>query len=233
MEKPMRKIALTTALLAALPVVPSLALASSEHELSANIGLVSDYRYRGISQTEKKPALQGGFDYAHASGAYAGVWASNVSWIKDSKSSLEIDVYGGFAGEAAGVSYDLGLLQYTYPGGKVDGLADPNTLEAYIGTGWGPVSVKYSHSLTNLFGFEDSEGSWYLQAGLDYDVGPVTLEAHAGRQKIKNHFGYSDYKLGASTAFGGFDFGLHYVKTTIKEDSYAKGGVVFSVSRQF
>jgi uncharacterized protein (TIGR02001 family) len=229
----MRKTVVLTALLAGLPAVPQLALAADDHSVSANIGFVSDYRYRGISQTEKKPALQGGFDYAHASGAYLGVWASNVSWIKDGKSSLEADIYGGFAGEAAGVGYDFGLLQYTYPGGKVDGATDPNTLEAYIGTGWGPLSVKYSHSLTNLFGFDDSKGSWYLEAGLEYELGPVTLEAHAGRQKIKNHFGYSDYKLGASTEFAGFDFGLHYVKTNIKEDSYAEGGVVFSIARSF
>lgn len=231
----MKKTLICTALFAALPAVsaPVFAAEESPHSLSANVGFVSDYRYRGISQTEKKPALQGGFDYEHASGAYLGVWGSNISWIKDGKSSLELDLYGGYGGEVGDFSYDVGLLQYYYPGGKVEGAANPNTLEAYVGGGWGPLSVKYSHAFTNLFGFDDSKGSWYLEAGLEYEVGPVTLDAHIGRQKIKNYFGYNDYKLGVSTEYGGFGFGLHYVKSTIKDDDNSKGGVVLSVSRSF
>ena len=70
-----------------------------EHTLTANVGIFSQYIFRGLSQTAGKPAIQGGFDYAHSSGFYAGTWASNASWLEDfglyTRSSLEWDFYGG------------------------------------------------------------------------------------------------------------------------------------------
>src|SRR5512145_3104795 len=71
-----------------------------EHTVTANVGLFSEYIFRGIAQTAGKPAVQGGFDYAHSSGVYAGVWGSNISWLEDfdayTRSSLELDFYGGY-----------------------------------------------------------------------------------------------------------------------------------------
>jgi uncharacterized protein (TIGR02001 family) len=126
--------------------------------ISANVGLFSDYRFRGISQTGKKPAIQGGFDLTHESGLYIGTWASNISWLSDTDSRIsapiEWDLYGGYRGEIVkGVTFDVGGLQYYYPGTYPDGFVRPHTFELYGRLGYGPFTLKYSHALTNLFGF--------------------------------------------------------------------------------
>ena len=114
----------------ALAVLPTLALpaaaqqtveaATPTHSTSANVSLASEYRYRGIAQTDGDPAVQGGFDWTHASGVYAGTWGSNVSWLSDAdpgvSSSVELDVYGGYRGTLGEFGYDVGLLRYFYPG---------------------------------------------------------------------------------------------------------------------
>src|SRR5690606_38399513 len=78
-------------------------------ELSANIGATSNYVWRGVTQTDDSAAIQGGIDYSHESGFYLGTWASNVEF-----SDHELDLYGGYAGEAAGIGYDVGVIFYTY-----------------------------------------------------------------------------------------------------------------------
>ncbi|MDP2134647.1 MAG: TorF family putative porin, partial [Sulfuritalea sp.] len=102
-------------------VMAQAAAPASPHTFTGNVGFATEYLYRGIAQTRGKPALQGGFDYAHASGLYAGVWGSNISWIGDAvagaSASLEIDVYGGYKGSLGGdFGYDIGVLTYNYPG---------------------------------------------------------------------------------------------------------------------
>ncbi len=102
----MRKSLITTAVLGAL-ATPALVFAADaapapDWAFSSNVGVFSQYIFRGLTQTDRKPALQGGFDLSHSSGFYAGVWASNISWLSDanpqyySSSSLETDIYGGF-----------------------------------------------------------------------------------------------------------------------------------------
>ncbi|OQY67322.1 MAG: hypothetical protein B6D47_10970, partial [Rhodocyclaceae bacterium UTPRO2] len=88
----------------------------SPHTLTANIGLASSYRFRGIDQTFGKPALQGGFDYAHASGFYAGNWNSNVnSGAGFPSGNLEMDFYGGWKKTLGDWGLDVGAIYYTYP----------------------------------------------------------------------------------------------------------------------
>jgi uncharacterized protein (TIGR02001 family) len=134
-----------------------------DYTLSYNVGAVSEYRYRGISQTGKKPALQGGLDFAHKNGLYLGAWGSTISWIKDSttapnttKGPLEVDMYGGYKGSINDTfSYDVGGLQYWYVGnnlGNTAGFGNANTFELYGALTAGPVTAKYSRSLGNLFG---------------------------------------------------------------------------------
>src|SRR5690349_16986418 len=126
-----------------------------EHTFTANVGLFSEYIFRGISQTGGKPAVQGGFDYAHASGFYAGTWASNISWLEDfgayDRSSLEWDFYGGFKNNFADSDffYDVGVYGYVYPGKRNPGVANVDTWELYGALGWKWVSVKASYSLTD------------------------------------------------------------------------------------
>ncbi|MGA0004172.1 MAG: TorF family putative porin, partial [Burkholderiaceae bacterium] len=112
MKKTLLAIALSSAL---VPLAPAVA-AESDVELSANFGLVSDYRFRGVSQTDKEMAAQGGFDMAHKSGFYIGTWTSNVSdFANPNGNGLEIDGYLGYSTEVGGIGIDIGNLYYYYP----------------------------------------------------------------------------------------------------------------------
>ncbi|AUM01289.1 MAG TPA: TorF family putative porin [Pseudothauera hydrothermalis] len=212
---------------------------AEDSPFSANVSIVSDYAYRGWSQTNERPALQGGFDFAHDSGFYVGVWGSNVSWLSDAdpdvSNSLELDIYAGYTMELGPIGVDIGLLQYYYPGSYPKGFNDPDTLEGYVGLSWEFLSFKYSHSFTDLFGFEDSKNSQYYDLSAAYEVTDgLTLEAHYGYQRIEGsgNDDYKDWKVGATYSAGGFDFGLHYVDTDV-DDDLADGRVILSVSRAF
>ena len=179
--------------------------APPEHSLSFNIGLASDYRYRGISQSRLKPALSAGADYSHASGLYAGTWLSSIRWIKDAggNAPVEWDVYGGYKGSAGPIGYDVGLLRYQYPSAQL--AVSPNTTEIYGALTYGVATLKYSHALTNLFGFADSKGSGYLELGASFDLGDGwSVAPHVGRQWVRRNgdFSYTDYSLTLNKDFG-------------------------------
>ena len=181
------------------------ATAQPDYTLSYNVGAVTDYRYRGISQTRLKPALQGGPDFAHKSGFYLGAWASTIKWIKDAggDAPAELDLYGGYKGSAGSVGYDLGLLRYQYPGHDL--ATSPNTTEVYGAATFGVATLKYSHSVTNLFGFADSKNSYYVDASAAFDLGNgFSVTPHVGYQKVKNNdaFSYTDYSVALGKDFG-------------------------------
>jgi uncharacterized protein (TIGR02001 family) len=170
---------------AALPTAP----AQAADSLSFNASITSDYRYRGISQTRLRPALQGGVDYALDSGLYLGAWGSTIRWVKDvgGHGAAEWDFYAGYKTEiASGLSLDVGLLQYLYPRNRLSPSA--NTLEAYGALGWGPATLKVSRSFSNLFGFGDSKGSLYYDLSASFDLGQgYSLTPHIGRQQVKRN----------------------------------------------
>ena len=154
---------------------------------SGSVSVVNDYLFRGISQTNRDPAIQSGIEYDHASGWYAGAWGSNISWLADGSSdaapissSLEVDLYSGFRGRfGADWSYDAGLYEYDYPGSYPHGFTRPWTTEAYVSLGWKAVTLKYSHAITNLFGFSDSKNSNYVDLSWNHEFVPSwTLNAH-------------------------------------------------------
>ena len=161
-------------------------------EVTYNVGVVSQYRYRGIAQTKGDPALQGGVDYANANGFYAGAWGSTIKWIKDSgsdaKGPFELDLYGGYKFEAAGASFDVGYLRYEYTNNtysKVTGVS-ANTDEVYGAATYGVTTLKYSYSMSDLFGFANSKGSTYWDLSATFDLGDgYSLVPHAGRQAVK------------------------------------------------
>ena len=126
--------------------------------MTANAGLFTDYRFRGISQTNKQPAFQGGFDFAHKSGFYLGNWNSNVDAGMYNGANLEMDFYGGFKGSFDAFSYDVGALYYYYPGSGVAGSTKIDNTELYIAGGWGPFSLKYSYAVSDFFSATDIEG---------------------------------------------------------------------------
>lgn len=229
----MHKLSFATLLiLAGLPSAALAADAPAPHSVTGNLTLASEYLYRGISQSNGKPALQGGVDYAHASGWYAGVWGSNISWLSDAapgvSASLEADVYAGYKNRCGSdCSYDLGVLSYNYPGSYPAGFVDPDTTEVYGALGWRWFTLKYAHVVSShVFGFTTSSGGktrgsayWDLSASVDLDQG-WSLVAHAGHQKIREHSAasYSDYRLGVArqTAFG--SLALTYSTTNAQGD---------------
>ena len=181
-------------LLATLGAAAAAAADESPHTLTANVGLYSQYVFRGLAQSNEKPAIQGGADYSHASGFYAGTWLSNVSWFSDTNAgnsnSLEWDLYGGFRKSwDNGFSGDVGYLRYEYPGSYPAlpaGTVKPNTDEAYVSIGWKWATLKYSYAFSNLFGVEDSEGSDYLDLTVTVPLSDkFTIAAHAGQPVVQ------------------------------------------------
>jgi uncharacterized protein (TIGR02001 family) len=159
--------------------------------VTANVTLTNDYRYRGITQTNYMPAIQGGFDYAHESGLYIGNWNSTISWISDqnpvgTSAPLEMDFYAGFKKEliAPGFASDFGVLQYYYPakGFSSTFMQNPNSTELYAAQNFtfGPLTgfVKLSYAVTTLFGIPNSSGSMYPDLTLNYDTGIWGLSAN-------------------------------------------------------
>jgi uncharacterized protein (TIGR02001 family) len=191
-------------------------------DLSYNIALTSDYRYRGISQTKGDPALQGGVDFTSDSGFYLGTWASTIEHLKDEydnkTSKAEIDVYGGYRSEVNEiVSYDLGVLAYTYP--RHAQKNSPNTTEVYGQLTLGPTYIKYSHAVTDLFGTEDSDNSGYIDLGMNLEITErLIFNLHVGRQNIKNDDAYVDYLAGMTYDFDFMTGAITIIETDIKGD---------------
>ena len=187
------------ALAAALPLLASA-------QLTGNVSLTTNYKFRGQDQDASKvkavkPALQGGFDYAHESGFYIGNWNSSVNWLAGN--SLESDIYGGYKGTGGAIGYDVGLLHYNYPRHRL--AISPNTTEIYGALSYSVVTLKYSHALTNLFGFDDSKGSGYLDLSANFDLGDGwSVVPHVGRQWIRHNsaYAYTDYAVTVNKDFG-------------------------------
>ena len=189
-----------------------------DYTLSFNVGAVTDYRYRGISQSRLNPALQGGADFAHKSGFYVGTWASTIKWIKDAggNADVEVDVYGGYKTTFGDFGVDVGVLRYLYPNSSLP--VNPDTTELYAAGTWGPATLKYSHSTTNLFGFSDSKGSGYLDLSATFDTGfwGLSVTPHIGHQRVRHNSAasYTDYSVTLGKDFGnGFSASLAAVGT--------------------
>ena len=234
----MKKILVPSILALALGSVSGLAQAQAaapESSLSFNVGAVSDYRYRGISQSRLKPAVQGGIDYADKSGVYVGAWGSSIKWIKDTpgvtKGSSELDLYAGYKGAVGDVSYDVGFLRYEYSGNNyVNYGANANTNEVYGAATFGVVTAKYSHAISNLFGNVGSKNSYYLDLSAAVDLGNgFSLTPHIGHQKIKNVLNdagsYTDYALTLAKDLGnGLTATVAVVGTDADKDFYTLKG---------
>ena len=211
--------------------------------VTANVGLFSEYLFRGIAQTAGKPALQGGFDVAHSGGFYAGTWASNISWLEDfgayNRSSLEWDLYAGFKKNFGDTDFfwDVGTLYYYYPGTKKPGVISADTWEVYAGIGWKWLSAKASYSLKDYFGARPTgsktDGTWYFDFSAAYPVGEsgVTLVGHYGILDVANDasgdakVSYDDWKLGIAYTvpdgvLKGIEVGAYYTGTTAKKSFY-------------
>ena len=201
---------LGVALVATLPMLASA-------QLTGNVSLTTNYKFRGQDQDASKakavkPALQGGFDYAFGeSGWYVGNWNSSVDWLANN--SLEADLYGGYKFKAAGADFDLGALTYIYPGN-----ASGNTTELYGAATFGPVTAKYSHTVSkDYFGWAGAKAgsgrkgtnTGYLNLALAQEVAPsLTLKASVGFTRFAGDIkdtgvpNYMDYSLGGTYDLG-------------------------------
>ena len=223
----------------AAPAAPATAEPASPWTATGNIGFVSNYYARGVSQSWNMPAVQGGADISHSSGFYAGVWGSSISERTYVGASTEFDIYGGYNGTIAaveGLGYTIGAIGYYYPGGgwdKYDALTavqgkkiheDFNTWEANFGLSYKWVSAKVSYTLTDWYGAqkstgwtESSDGSLYyeLNANVPLPFFGLNLIGHVGHLDVKG-------KLSTDPFFAGSN-GFPIVETSADMTDYKIG----------
>ncbi len=212
-------------LASALPLIASA-------QLSVNFTLTSNYKFRGQEQDTSrtravKPALQGGFDYAFAdTNWYVGNWNSSVNSLPGN--SIESDFYGGYKFKLSEFNLDVGALLYAYPGNSAG-----NTTEFYVGSTWGPLTAKYSHTLSrDYFGIAGTRSgsgltarnTGYLNVAFAQEVAPkIMLKASVGYTRFGNDIkrlgvpNFSDYSVG-----GAYDFG----------DGLSLGGAVAGANKK-
>lgn len=242
-------LAASVALALAAPGITLAQQATSAHTFTGNATLVSDYRFRGISQTFKLPAMQGGFDYAHASGFYLGNWNSSVSGLSyPNGAGLEMDFYGGYKKTIGDFGFDVGYLYYYYPGARViasgQGEQKFDNQELYVGGTWKFLTAKVSYALSDYFGLNNfmarnfyadkdtgaaltqrgnSRGTMYYDLSASFEVAPkLTLAAHVGYTDVKNYgeLSYTDYKVGLTYDMSGWLLGAAVVGTDADKKWY-------------
>jgi uncharacterized protein (TIGR02001 family) len=233
----MKKLIAVAALASATPALAQEA-PPGEFEVAGSAALVSDYRFRGVSQTDKQMAVQGGVSVTHQSGLYAGVWGSNLAgWGTFGGANMELDLNGGYAVELNGIKVDVGLTWYMYPGGadvtdfgepyvKVSGTLGPANLLA--GVAYAPKQQALGNFSNTPQSRGQSEDNLYLwtDASLAVTGTPLTLKAHLGHSNGNPGLGpngtsvaptgkYWDWSLGADAAVGPLTLGVSYVDTSI------------------
>lgn len=226
----------TTKVLLASALLASSSMAAAEVKFSGNVGLTTDYVFRGLSQTDGA-AIQGGFDAEVDNGLYAGIWASNVDF-GDATTSIEVDYYAGFAGKFnEKLGYDVGVIYYDYPDSKAADTGDYAFTEVYgsLSYDFGPAAAKFGVNHSGDY-FGGSGNATYAYLGVDVPL-PNGFGAsfQYGDQSIKDNaaFGtadYNDWKLGLTKSLGGFDFALNYTDTDLSK-SECYGGTDLCESR--
>jgi uncharacterized protein (TIGR02001 family) len=235
----MRKSLITTAVLGAL-VAPSFVFAADaapapDLTVAYNVGLYSQYIFRGMTQTDRKPALQGGVDLTHSSGFYLGAWGSNIDWLRSSYGTtgtvndtyytkggnLEVDLYGGFRTELgkSGVGIDVGVLQYWYPGTLRSGWAKANTTELYGALSYGWLQAKLSGVVSEAaWGWgksstaaqEDARGTYYAELNATIPVGELVGGDVLKGVTVLAHYARQDFQgnLNEQASYNDWKLGL-------------------------
>ncbi len=198
-----------------------LATNANANELSGNIGVTSNYLWRGVTQTQDAVAVQGGIDFGHNSGFYAGTWLSNVDF--GDETSYELDLYAGYSGSINDeLSYDVSYLYYAYP----DATADINFGELTLGINWQWLTLSYSHTLHGDNDIAssplDKDDMRYLQANISIPVSEtISLDLHYGDSQgdiVESWFGqdsYSDYSVSLTKSLSVGDISLAFVDTDL------------------
>jgi uncharacterized protein (TIGR02001 family) len=213
--------------------------AAAHAELSGTVGVVSDYDFRGASQTSKDPALQGSIDWAAENGFYVGAWGSNIDYGPGVDGDIEVDLYAGFASETeAGLGWDVGLVWYVYPG--ADDIDDYPELYLGLSYQWFEFKQWYSNDL-----YGTDEDAFYSEANASFEL-PANfgLNLHLGYNygDAFDDTEYMDYSIGVAYTLGNFDLELKYVDTDLSrgdplfssDDPFnTEGRVIFGVSTTF
>jgi uncharacterized protein (TIGR02001 family) len=238
-----------------LALLMATGISYAQAQVSGNLGLTSDYRFRGISQTQNGPAVQGGIDYAHSSGLYIGNWNSSVSsQLYTNGAGVESDLYAGWKKDIyKGLTVDVGSYNYFYPNATNGSSPNFNTQELFAGLGYGPVAVKFSQSTSNYFGLQNSTGTQYYQADVNQSFAPLSAKlkdlsfvAHYGHTAVANHsnLDYNDINLGLVYNLKGWALAAKYYTNTSEGSGFQsantingqklyKNAAVFSVSKSF
>ena len=198
-------------------------------DVEVTLAVVSDYRFRGVSLSNKDPAVQPGITVTHESGLYAGVWGSTIA--ENPGSDLEVDLFAGFAGGDI-VTYDIGAVYYVYPGVSSFNYAE---LTGKLGFTIGPLElggqVAYAPSQDGTGNQDNIYAATTASAGLPGT--PLTINAGVGFED--GAFGNEkvDWTLGVSAEVEGFSLGAAYVDTNRRVGGLGRAGAVFSISYTF
>ncbi|MEJ7932832.1 TorF family putative porin [Sphingobium sp. AN558] len=220
---------------------------TSEITVTGNAAVVSDYRFRGISQTDKRFALQGGITVAHASGFYASVWGSSIDDYVAAGSDQELDLIGGYSKTFGAATVDVGVLYYYYPG---SGGANTDFVEPYasikgtFGPATAKLSVAYAPKAKALSVGNGKEDNFYVAGDLSASIPntPLGVSAHLGHSYGPSYLtigkGYTDWNVGATYTWTHLTFGISYVDTdkalySPSGRNISKAGVVGSVTASF
>ncbi len=215
----------TEATTEAAPAAEAAAEEESTSNLSWNLSVTSDYVFRGITQTDFDPALQGGLDYAFGdSGWYIGAWASNIDFAASDGPDIELDTYVGYGTSLSDEwAVDVHAVQYTYIG-EQNSYGNIDYSEFFVGTTFNDMltlTLAYAPDYANA-----DISSTYLGVAGSWEVGSgVSLNAGVGHSKFSDDAGsYSDWNLGVSRSFGPVEAALTYYDTTGDYVDFLYGG---------
>lgn len=208
-------------LLSASILATALIAPTAQAAVSANVAIQSDYVWRGISQNAEDPSIQGGFDYAHDSGFYVGVWGASVDF--GGAESTEGDIYAGFSTEfESGIGIDVGIIEYTYHGSE--GASDSNFTEYYAGISFAGFGITY-------YAGDEFDDNIEVSYGYDFEDAGLSIGATYGDYDTYNY-----YQIGLSGGFGGesnLGWDVSYWDTDVDDVAVADGRVVFTLSAEF
>lgn len=231
-QKTLQKNLAVSVLSFAAPLATSMTAQAAE--MSANVSVATDYTFRGVSQTDEKGAIQGGFDAEFDRGFYLGVWASNVNFGPASDTSTEINYYVGWSREVAdGLVLDVSTTYFVYDGDSALNYPEYGASLAWMGFTAG---LFYS----NDYAGEDTDFHYpYLGYKLLLPQ-DFTLSFHVGHNRTdeRDFFdegkkSYWDWSVGLAKAFKGVELGLTYVDTDLNGIAEADARVILSLSKSF
>lgn len=217
--------------------------ASDGFEISGNVALTSDYRFRGISQSDESAAIQGGFDMEFSPGFYVGTWGSTVDFDSNEgyDGSLELDYYGGWSSAIGDTDFgiDVGYIYYDYPG---DNGSEGDYQEVYVSGSWKDLSVSVNYSDDY---YAETDEFYYFAADYSHSFSDhLSLALHVGYNKLEQGGGflssdednYTDYSVTLGYAWAGVDFSVAYVGTTLDDDDvfgtdWGDDTAVFTISK--